>query len=151
LLATVAEADVARVLMLAERDELRQTLAESNKRYAEATAREIANGALEWRLEQSEAECRRLIAERDGALAKRTARRLRRDAAVRALLESAQHEQLARRWIVRCGHLEQMLEMARAEFQQLAQWAHERVEPSHPDVAVPDAQPAPPGSDVTPS
>jgi hypothetical protein len=74
---------------------------------------------LERRVQDTEARQRRFDAE----IARVTAER---DGAVRSLAESQQHEQRARRWIASWIELERAMQIARADLQELADWAHGR-------------------------
>jgi PAS domain S-box-containing protein len=121
------DVDRARAEATAERDGLKAALGEAHARHAEVLAEEVSiRRVLELRLRQAEKESKRLAAERDESIRAVQARRARRDELVRALLESDQHEQLARRWMGQCAALEEALQTARAEFEQLADWARVR-------------------------
>lgn len=106
--------------LLADRDELKRNFDSVSAAHATEMAMAFADrAALERRVKDTDLKQRRLEAE----IARVTAER---DGAARSLAESQQHEQQARRWIARWIELERAMQIARADLQELADWAHGR-------------------------
>jgi colicin import membrane protein len=100
----------------------------------EAAIERSAYEAIEQRLQDAEAECQRLAAQREErdsmvrALESEVEqllelRRLQRQELVRALQESDESEQLASTRLAQCVRLRQMLNEAQASLQRLSEWA----------------------------
>jgi PAS domain S-box-containing protein len=142
--------------LAAERDDLRRAIETATARHATEVALVFADKAsLERRLQETEASQQRQLDETRAAQGRalddltEERRRLEaevelltceRDAVLRALAESQQYEAAARHWITQWFELEQAMQKARSEIQQLVDWRR-----NPPDsVATPDAPPPPP-------